>query len=310
MDLPFAVVRGVPLFVGLSGDQLVGLTVPGGDEVEFEPGDVEAVVSADPAAVYWGVGAHWAQQDQRRAAEGRVRRLTPRGKRFDPAALPSSGFTAVRSTILRHRAEVPSVETVMFSSLFAVSTVRTSIEQAEKSFNCFVELYERGGRTLPDVADIRGCFRGLQNSKSRMFSEVAAYAPVIRDAVSSGLRDRDLRRTLVRETDLPTGLGVSKTSFTLALLGQDCVCLDARLMVRMFGSRDEATRVEKGWEKTGRRVSELALKRYESVEDAFLSGNPFYKPRDPVGRARAQWMSWESVGGAPATHSVWLDVVS
>ena len=64
-----------------------------------------------------------------------------------------------------------------------------------------------------------------------MFSEVAAYAPVIQQAIKSGLRHRDLRRHLVRETDLPTGLGVTKVSFTLALLGHDCVCLDGRLLI-------------------------------------------------------------------------------
>jgi hypothetical protein len=114
----------------------------------------------------------------------------------------------------------------------------------------------------------------------------------------------------VRETDLPVGLGVTKMSFTLALLGQDCVCLDARLLVRMFGSRDKATDVESGWGKSGSHVSELSLTRYEKVEDAFLKGNPMYDAKDPIGRARCQWMSWESVGGQAAKHSVWLSVVS
>jgi hypothetical protein len=68
--------------------------------------------------------------------------------------------------------------------------------------------------------------------------------------------------------------------------------------------------VESGWGKSGSRVSDLSLRRYEKVEESFLSGNPFYRAGDPVGRARAQWMSWESVGGKAATHSVWLKVVS
>ena len=57
-------------------------------------------------------------------------------------------------------------------------------------------------------------------------------------------------------------------------------------------------------------VTELGLKRYEQVENSFLARNPFYDPSDPIGRARAQWMSWESVGGKAATHSVWLNVVT
>jgi hypothetical protein len=263
--------------------------------------------------VFWGVDAEWAEIELRRAAEAspkRAGRFAPRGQRFDPTIVPESGFTAVETTLLRHRGMVPTIDTIRLSGLFAVSTVRTSIEQAEKSFNCFVELYEQHARQLPTIPEIRGCFRGLQNSKSKMFSEVAGYAPIIQDGISRGLKDRALRRHLVRETDLPTGLGVSKASFTLALLGHDTVCLDARILVRMFGTRDKATEVEGGWGKSGHRVSELALKRYEAVEDAFLSRNPFYRPEDPIGRARAQWMSWESVGGEAATHSVWMKVVS
>jgi hypothetical protein len=309
MTLPFVLVRSrgtdTPLFAGLENGELVGISVPYGEAYTFKPEEVIAAMSADPAAVYFGLEVEWVRAQQRRAAEKRV---PAKGHLFDPS-LPMTGFPT--DTLLRHRGAVPSLDTIRLSGLFAVSTVRTSIEEAEKSFNCFVQLYEAKGRQeLPDIADIRGCFRGLQNTKSRMFSEVAGYAPVIRDAMASGLRDRELRRYLVRETDLPVGLGVTKMSFTLALLGQDCVCLDARLLVRMFGSRDKATDVESGWGKSGSHVSELSLTRYEKVEDAFLKGNPMYDAKDPIGRARCQWMSWESVGGQAAKHSVWLSVVS
>jgi hypothetical protein len=314
MSLPFVVARDahddLPLFVGLEGNDLVGISVPGGESFTLDAQEVIAVVSADPAAVFWGLNLEWYQAHQRRAAEAprRAPSYAPRGSRFNPLDLPMTGFPS--ETLLRHRMMVPSVDTIRLSSLFAVSTVRTSIEEAERSFNCFVELYRARGRELPDVADIRNCFRGLQNTKSRMFHEVAEYAPVIQDAVSAGLRDRELRRFLVRETDLPVGLGVAKASFTLALLGHDCVCLDARLLNRMFGSPKGALEIESGWGKTGRRVSELSLRRYEKVEDAFLAKNPFYDAGSPIGRARAQWMSWESVGRQAATHSVWLNVVT
>ena len=313
MNLSYALAGGIPLLVGTENAYLVGVSLPSGDEYTLEPEDVTGAVSVDPAAVFWGLDLRWAEQRVRRAAEARrPPSYAPRGQLFTPLSsddpsTPVTGFPD--ATLLRHRTQVPSVDVVRLSSLFAVSTVRTSIEQAEKSFNCFVDLYERAGRQLPAVGDIKQCFRGLQNTKSRMFAEVAGYAPTIVDAVASGLKDRELRRYLVRETDLPVGLGISKTSFTLALLGHDCVCLDARLLGRMFGSASKAYDVESGWGKTGKRLSELSLKRYEKVEDAFLKGNPLYDPRDPIGRARAQWMSWESVGGQAATHSVWLNVV-
>jgi len=322
-ELPFVLARygpdTVPLFAGTDPTgQLVGITVPDGEPFTVEPEDVLAAMSIDPAAVYWGLQLRWAEVEQRQAAEAVKRAATykARGPLFDPYVVPVTGYPA--DTLLRHRTAVPSLDTVRLSAIFAVSTIRTSIEQAEQSFNCFVELYEERRREsgarwsgeLPDIADIRDCFRGLQNSKSRMFYEVAEYAPVIQDAITRGLHDGELRRYLVRETDLPAGLGVTKMSFTLALLGHDCACLDARLLVRMFGTRAKATEIESGWGKTGAHVSELGLRRYEKVEEAFLAGNPFYDSSDPLGRARAQWMSWESVGGEAAKHAVWLNVVS
>src|ERR1700675_832469 len=97
-------------------------------------------------------------------------------------------------------------------------------------------------------------------------------------------------------------------SFTLALLRHDCICLDTRLMTKMVGVDADTT--ERGWGKDGDHVSELSLKRYEAVEDAFLEGNRYYTPGDPLGRARAQGASWESVGAQGATHRAWLNVVS
>lgn len=252
MDLPFVLVRGAddfPILAGVETDGLVGVSVPDGEEYSFESEEVVGFVSIDPAAVFWGAEMRLAQQDVQLAAEEAARRagrFKPRGHLFE--LLPSgevSGFPS--GQLLQHRAKTPTLDTVRLSSLFAVSTVRTSIEQAEKSFNCFVELYEAAGRELPEVQKIKMCFRGLQNTKSRMFAEVAAYASIIQSAMAAGLRDRELRRQLVRMTDLPAGLGITKMSFTLALLGQDCICLDARLLTRMFQTREKATEIESGW---------------------------------------------------------------
>lgn len=244
-----------------------------------------------------------------------IPRYAPRGYRFQPLEKGSelwTGYPVVRRVLERHRSEIPSLDTVRLSGIFAVSTVRTSIDQAERSFDCFADLYaRRGSKDLPDLEAIKRCFRGLQNDKTEYFVEVAEYAPTILEAMSRGLRDRELRKVLATETRLPKGLGLAKLSFTLALLGQDTICLDSRLMERMFGALEKRLKVEAGWRKNDAgRITEIGLKRYEKVEDAFLSGNPLYDPSDPIGRARAQWQSWESVGGEPATHSVWLRVVA
>lgn len=249
------------------------------------------------------------------APKKRAGRFQPRGQLFAP--LPAgmvSGYPIARPTLQAFRQTVPSEDVVRLSALFAVSTIRVRIEAAEESFECFAERYEsaRGRASFPSIEQIRACFGTLKNTKARQFSEVSAYAPVIHSALRQGMRDRQLRHHLAVQTDLPVGLGLAKLSFTLLLLGQDIMCLDTRILSRMFGSVQKAEDVEKGWEKRGKRVSELGLARYEAVEESFLSGNRFYDPRDPIGRARAQWMSWEPLGHppVPATHSVWLKVVT
>ena len=240
--------------------------------------------------------------------------FAPQGYKFAPMPSPLfggdpilTGFTEVRPQLLKHRSEVPSIETIQLSTVFAGSTVHTGIATAEKAFKCIVTMYERQGRRLPALADIDACLTplGLIVGRRKMYESVAAWAPSVHEAMASGLRDRELRRHLYFKTELPEHIALAKLSFTLALLGQDCCCLDARLLNRMFG-QDEGNHLAHEF---GRPPREAVIARYEAVEDAFLDNNPFYRKDDPVGRARAQWMSWESVGGQPATHSVWLNVV-
>jgi hypothetical protein len=320
MGLPFVVVGhgkdDVPLLLGRDAEGLVGLDATGGYEgvrlYSFEPEDVASAVSVDPAAARFGIELVWSEREERRAAEVPAAVRKSPGYLFgpiessDPFGTPVvTGFGEVRSQLLKHRAEVPSVETVRLSTVFAGSTIRTGIETAERAFACIVELFVARGRKFPSIGEIDGCIRrlGLYESRRRMYEESAAWAPAVVDAIAKGARDRALRKELYLGTELPTGISLAKLSFILALLGQDTVCLDARILDRMFGA---------GWEKRSKgwaAKSELALKRYEQTEDAFLRGNPFYRPGDPIGRARAQWQSWESVGGAPATHSVWLRVI-
>lgn len=322
MNLPFVIVRhgkdNVIVLAGLDDNEgLIGFDPMHDRILSFDVGDVVGAASLDPAATFFGMSLLWRESSMRMAAEeaapGKVSRFTPKGYRFtplfsgDPFSLPVSGYPDVRAQLLRHRAETPSVETIRLSAVFAGSSIMVGIEQAEKSFACIVALFEDAGRTFASLEDIKVCIYslGLHELRQAMYSDTAAWAPVVREAMASGMRDAALRKHLYMRDDVPAGLSLAKISFTLALLGQDTICLDARLMNRMFG--EDATRIEKQW---GRPQSALALARYEAVEDAFLKGNPYYRPNDPIGRARAQWTSWESVGGAPASHSVWLNVVS
>lgn len=246
-------------------------------------------------------------------------RYGPQGIKFTPIApkrlggdLNVTGYPEVRPTLLKHREHPPTVETIRLSMIFAMSTIRVRIEEAENRFRCILDLWgDKPGAPIEpwDEMQLMECFRGLQNAMADYMIGASDYAPTIHNAIAKRkLRDRELRRHLALETKLPKGLGMAKLSFTLALMGQDAVCLDTRIMERMFG--DEALKVEKRWGKRADgTLSDTQVDHYERVEDAFLDRNPFYRQNDPIGRARAQWMSWESVGEQAATHSTWLDVV-
>ena len=302
----------VPVLLGVGAEGLLGFDPVGIGLLAFDPDDVEAVVSLDPVAVFYGADVEWSVAAHRdlRAVANRAR-FAPRGKRFE--LLPEgvlSGYPVAEHVIRRHRMRVPSEDAIRVSSLFAVSTVRTPIEQAEKQFDCFGDLYRARGRQMPALDDLRDCFVGLQNQKTATFAAVAAYASTVRAAMRSGLRDRALRRHLALEEPPPEGLGLAKLSFTLALLGQDTICLDSRLLGRMFPQEAARRKFDKGIEKRSGRFSEKAVALYEAAEDAFLDGNPHYDRRNPVGRARAQWTAWEAVGGRGAEHRVWLNLLA
>lgn len=317
--LPFVVLRNAPtvsiVLVGLISDDghdhLRGFDPVRLELVEFDPAHIEVVASIDPAAVYFGVQTRWdtANVLDERAVANRAR-YKPKGDRFP--LLPEgalSGFPVAEPHLRRHRMRPPTIDAIRVSGLFAVSTVRTRIELAETQFDCFGQLYRAQGRQMPDLRKLRDCFVGLQNSKTAVFAAVAAYAPTIHAAIRDGLRDRALRRHLALSAPPPDGLGLAKLSFTLALLGQDTICLDARLLGRMFPRATDRVHFEKQISKREGRITEKALATYEAAEDAFLEGNRFYDPKDPIGRARAQWMSWEGVGQKGATHRVWLNLL-
>ncbi len=223
----------------------------------------------------------------------------------DPFSVPVSGFDAVRSQLIAHREHTPSIETIRLTTIFAGLTVGVGIAQAEQGFQCLVDLFAHGE---PPIGKVRGCIwsLGYHQIRERLYSEVPRWAPLVRDALARGLRDRELREHLFLHTETPAGISLAKLSFVLALLGQNLVCLDVRILDRMFGPH-MASRYGGTWDTP----TQLSLARYERVEDAFLRFNPFYRPSDPIGRARAQWLSWESAG-KPArveTHAVWLNVV-
>jgi len=207
---------------------------------------------------------------------------------------------------MKHRAEIPSLETIRITAIFAGLSVGVQIHTAETGFACLARLLDRTPH--PSLDKVRECIwsLGYQQIHERTYAESARWAPACRQALQSGMRDRELRRELYLHSELPGGISIAKLSFVLALLGQNLVCLDSRILDRMFG-----VGANKEYARAWSHVSELSLTRYEQVEDAFLRGNPFFRPGDVLGAARAQWLSWE-VSGKPVraeSHAVWLNVV-
>ena len=277
--------------------------------------EVVSGMVAEHAAAEWIGEGHDELEKIDTTAEEAVRavpKYAPQGIKFSPIESGVfggeflTGYTEVRSQLMKHREQVPSIETIALSTTFAGLTVHTQIASAEKAFRCVTDRM-RGGR-MATLADVDDCLvpLGLIKSRRAMYESAGAWAPLVQEAIKSGLKDRELRRHLYLTTETPHDIALAKLSFVLALLGHDTICLDARLLNRMY-DREEANHLAHEF---GRPPSERMLARYEAVEDAFLDGNPFYRPKDPIGRARAQWESWQSVGGKPTSHSSWLAVVS
>jgi hypothetical protein len=268
-------------------------------------------LDTDAWSKLWQKDAEEAHEDRKTVA------LAPQGMKFAPLDLPLfgalpvvTGYTQVRPQLEKHRAELPSPATIQLSTVFAGLSIMVGIDQAEQAFACVAKMYERLGRgRMPTIDEVRDCIvpLGIIKQRTLLYESAGAWAPVVREAMERGLRDRPLRRFLYLETETPNGIGLAKLSFVLALCGQDTVCLDSRLLHRMFG-KTEGAKMSSSF---NAQRSQATLARYESVEDAFLEGNPFYNASDPIGRARAQWISWEQSGDPPkpASHSVWLNVV-
>lgn len=303
--LPVVLTVSGPRLAGFIEGRLHGIDFTDGAVHRLDDGSVIGFANGDPAAVYMGVTMQVGFTGQLPvAAEKRVRPIKSRGEVFVPPEGFVSGYAQARPIIEAFRAQVPQLDAIRHSAVFAGMTIRTGIETAERAYACLVEKYKKAG-AFPGVDELRVCIRslGLPKMRETMYRHIQAWSFIVQHAIQRGLRDRELRRYLFLETEVPHGLSLAKLSFTLALLGQNLVCLDARLIGRM--------KIKDDWSDGN---TKLNLARYERAEDAFLKGNPNYDAADPLGAARAQWISWEMSpvkgGVRPASHSVWLKVAA
>lgn len=233
----------------------------------------------------------------------------------------TSGYPALaRAHALRWREKPAGPKIVLAAGVFALASVRVEIDVTLRLMELLTPHLVAGNlpsrQALVAMCAPReegGTGAGLQESRPDWFLSFANFVPQIRSRMRAGLRDDDLRRVLSVETRMPLGMSVAKLSFTLALLGNNCGCLDARVLQWAYG--DERDEVQSHLSKKTRAgtVSPARYADYVRIERNILTRTPYYDPEDPVGLARAQWMLWEQMGESGPEqhdHKEFFDVAS
>lgn len=247
-------------------------------------------------------------QSARRVATRANAAVLPLSRR--PRQLSSefvTGYTEfARDAALFWRSHGVNDQAVLTAGVFALASIQTPIRQTLK-LTALLTPHLVVGRLPPaDVLESM-CVQsgvGLQRSRPQWFAEFERYVPQITFRVNQlAQRDNSLRRSLCIDTPLPTGMSVTKLSFTLALVGNNCGCLDARILNWAYGKNATKAAQELTKKTADGRLSEARYEKYRRAEHRILSGTPYYNADDPVGLARAQWILWENLGeSGPEVH--------
>ena len=275
------------------------------------PDAIMAVGMAEPAAVSFAPQLRVVRERGKLAAN-KVRRLPVRRKKAQVPTTFVSGydrFAAGNAAYWREEGVGP--QPLLAAGVFSLSSIQTPIVTALKLFRMLTPYVVDDD--LPDVRELRRIVRaagaGLDSTKTgrpRWYVEYDLYRMSLLAAMDLGLRDDVLRRAVSVETPMPRGLGLAKLSFTLALVGQNLGCLDARIINWAF-SKANAERFTKvaGRKRKDGTISPSSYAAYRSAELRILQkDSPFYDADNPVALARSQWMLWESLGPeADRTHT-------
>lgn len=293
--------------------------------------DIVSLVDLTPARVYPSVLVDAsALRAGRRLAANRKEKAPWTGpgelKAIPPVPAGITGYPVAREVMQRHRQMMPPTDRSIFACfMFARTTIQMATPLAEEQFTRagedLAELFLRGdGKVTPREFIARWIYAGggFYLQRGATSADLQRYVPLVRQGITSGLRDRDLRRWLATNYGGPMGIGIAKISFSLALLGHDTICFDSQLLGQLFGKKNprigafDAAVSEKA--KAGSRAfSSKAVDVYESLEDAFTFGppkNPNFDPNDELGRARCQWQSWEAVREQGSAHLPWIKVAA
>jgi hypothetical protein len=302
----------------------IGVLEPGtGRAFDLALREVVSIADEDVVAVAHGGGAFFAPELDRAAA-----RMRPRLVANPPAApipfrrrapLASTGvvtgYTAyAREAALFWRSHGVGAQPVLAAGVFALASIQTGIDNTLKLVALLTPYLVEGKlpdrRTLYKLCKKSGV--GLQNSRPDWFQAFERYVPEISNRAGIEFDD-DFRKDLCMNTELPKGLSITKLSFVLALLGNNCGCLDARILGWAYGDSKKGSKAASTLSKKDRgRISAGRYEKYRDAELTILGQTPYYDPEDPVGLARAQWMLWEQLGEGGAEyhdHQEFFDTV-
>lgn len=271
--------------------------------VDIDPSSVLSAASADPPAASFAPSLSVEHEQHKLAANrAQVLRLSRRRKRAEVATSFVSGYTSyARDAALFWREQGVGTQPLLAAGVFSLSTIQTSIVSALRLFSALTPFVI--GDKLPSALRLGRIVResgaGLDDpatGRPSWYKQYEDWRERAAAAIASGTRDDALRWQLAVTDTLPRGLGLAKLSFTLALVGNNLGCLDARIVDWAFtpaGAERFHSRVRKTKRGSYSRSAYLAYRR---AEIEILKDTPFYDPDDPVALARSQWMLWESLG--------------
>lgn len=240
-----------------------------------------------------------------------------------------SGYPHAWEYIQRWRELVaPDWRTIALIAIFARSSIRRKIEEAERLYRVFAPTLRDAllaGRTPTRKQMVR--YKGLKGTRTasstaaglddaRSFEDIIQWSPW----VAEEMRHSDDFSTAFRDKIaiewLPWGLGMAKLSFTMSLAGRDASCLDTRMLEYFFGddatarSQFERAVASRSGAKGARGVVRSAVQTYVALEKQ-LSRTPYFDADWPMPYARAQWMLWETLGRTAGTadHSALWEVI-
>jgi hypothetical protein len=279
--------------------------------LSIDSSQVVAVAEGDPARVSFAPKLKVNQRGVvRRAANARkVVRLPIRRLREEvPTSFVSGYANYARPAAMYWREHGVGSQPLLAAGVFSLSSIQVGIDRALILFSLLtphVVMDELPSRQELSkiVKQSRAGFDSPETGRPAWYAEYDAYRYAIVDLIAQGLRDDELRRVLATQVDMPLGLGLAKLSFTLALVGNNLGCIDARILEYAFTEKTRK-RFNNAIKKPGRRYSKKAYNAYRSAEKRIFENTPFYDPDDPVALARSQWLLWESLGPETArTHS-------